>query len=108
MNAEERKKLKRAVESRVAWKKKAQGRQKETRLLKLRIRDLERSRKHWKEKFFQAKADTETKRQKRRHPSIPRKQRPNKKKIDFDLPETNFGLLGFLSIDTSDSRLFSI
>ena len=60
MNAEERKKLKRAVDSQVAWKDKAKARKKNIRLLQLKVRDLERSRRNWKEKFFQSKKDDKT------------------------------------------------
>lgn len=44
MNAQERKALKRAIDSKEIWKDKAQKRQKEKRLLLLKIRDIERSR----------------------------------------------------------------
>ncbi len=55
MNAQERKALKRALISKETWKAKAKDRQKGMRLLQLQIRDLERSRALWKEKFFQNK-----------------------------------------------------
>ena len=55
MNAEERKALKRALESKDNWKDKAQERKKQIRLLELRIRDLEHSRNQWKGKYFKVK-----------------------------------------------------
>lgn len=55
MNAQERKALKRAIESKENWKSKAQERKKQIRLLELRVRDLERSRGQWKEKCFKVK-----------------------------------------------------
>lgn len=55
MNAQERKTLKRALASKEIWKSKARERQKGMRLLQLKIRDLERSRTGWKEKFIQFK-----------------------------------------------------
>ncbi len=51
MNAEERKKLKRTIDSKEIWKERAQDRQRVLRLQKLRIRDLEYSRNQWKEKY---------------------------------------------------------
>jgi hypothetical protein len=60
VNAEERKKIKRAIESQVAWKNKAKERKKNIRLLQLKVRDLERSRKNWKEKFFNSKIEDKT------------------------------------------------
>ncbi|MCG8336315.1 MAG: hypothetical protein MJE63_17545 [Proteobacteria bacterium] len=55
MNAEERRALKRALESKENWKHKAQERKKQIRLLELRIRDLEHSRNQWKGKYFKGK-----------------------------------------------------
>jgi hypothetical protein len=52
MDAQERKTLKRAVASKENWKTKARERQKGMRLLQLKIRDLERSRAQWKEKYY--------------------------------------------------------
>jgi hypothetical protein len=56
VNAEERKALKRALESKENWKVKAQERKKQIRLLELRIRDLEHSRNQWKKKHFQTRS----------------------------------------------------
>ncbi len=55
MNAEERKRLKRAIDSKEIWKQRGLERQRTLRLQQLRIRDLESSRNHWKEKYFQTK-----------------------------------------------------
>ena len=55
MNAQERKALKRALESKEVWKNKAKERQKGMRLLQLKIRDLERSRFYWKQKSVDRK-----------------------------------------------------
>ncbi len=55
MNAQERKALKRALISQEKWKAKAKERQKGMRLLQLKIKDLEKSRANWKEKFFLTK-----------------------------------------------------
>jgi len=60
VNAEERKRLKRATDSQVAWKNKAKDRQQRIRFLQIKIRDLELSRNNWKEKFFQTKTKEET------------------------------------------------
>ena len=57
MNAQERKALKRALESKENWKVKAQGRKKQIRLLELRIRDLEISRSLWKEKCYRERVE---------------------------------------------------
>ena len=59
MNAQERKALKRAQDSKENWKTKAQERKKQIRLLELRIRDLELSRGQWKRKFFETKSKPE-------------------------------------------------
>ncbi len=59
MNAQERKTLNRALISKDTWKTKAKARQKSIRLLQLKVRDLERSRTQWKEKFFQLKNNEE-------------------------------------------------
>lgn len=56
MNAQERKALKRALISKEKWKATAKERQKALRLQQLKIRDIERSRARWKEKFLQKKA----------------------------------------------------
>lgn len=55
MNAEERKRLKRAIDSKEIWKQRALQRQRVLRLQELRIRDLEISRNNWKEKYFKSK-----------------------------------------------------
>jgi hypothetical protein len=60
VNAEERKKQKRAIESQIAWKKKAMESKKNIHLLKLNIRDLKQSRQNWKEKYFQARSVDKT------------------------------------------------
>jgi len=57
VNAQERKTLKRALISQQKWKEKAQERKKGLRLLQLKIRDLERSRMQWKEKFFKMREE---------------------------------------------------
>tara|TARA_B100001167_G_C16627304_1_gene237827 strand:+ start:191 stop:415 length:225 start_codon:yes stop_codon:yes gene_type:complete len=51
MNSFERRLHKRAEESRLKWKSKALTRQSELRKLKDRLRDLEKSRAYWKEKY---------------------------------------------------------
>jgi hypothetical protein len=60
VNAQERKALKRALESKENWKNKAQQRKKQIRLLELRIRDLEKSRGQWKEKCFEERTKQST------------------------------------------------
>lgn len=60
MNAQERKALKRAVESKENWKSKAKERNKHIRLLDLRIRDLKLSRSLWKGKCFEEREKTKT------------------------------------------------
>lgn len=57
VNAQERKSLKRALESKENWKTKAQERKKQIRLLELRIRDLEASRNLWKEKCYRERIE---------------------------------------------------
>lgn len=57
VNAEERKALKRALESKESWKTKAQERKKQIKLLELRIRDLEKSRSLWKEKCYRERKE---------------------------------------------------
>lgn len=59
MNSYERKSFKRALYSLSIWKDKAQKRQKEIRLLQLKIRDLERSRELWRKKYFLHKTETQ-------------------------------------------------
>jgi hypothetical protein len=52
MNSYERKALKRATESKVKWKTKALERNQKLRALKLKIRDLEKSRQMWRERYL--------------------------------------------------------
>lgn len=52
MNSYERKALKRANESKVKWKTKALARNQQLRALKLKIRDLEKSRHMWRERYL--------------------------------------------------------
>jgi hypothetical protein len=52
MNSYERKALKRARESKDKWKTKALERNKTLRALKLKIRDLEKSRQMWRERYL--------------------------------------------------------
>ena len=52
MNSYERKALKRALESKAKWRAKAIERNKTVRALKLKIRDLERSRYMWRERYL--------------------------------------------------------
>jgi hypothetical protein len=52
LNAQERKALKRALLSKENWKAKARKRQKLLRIQQLKIKDLEQSRAHWKEKLL--------------------------------------------------------
>jgi hypothetical protein len=52
MNSYERKALKRARESKDKWKTKAIERNKTLRALKLTIRDLEKSRQMWRERYL--------------------------------------------------------
>jgi len=55
VNAEERMRLKRAIDSKEIWKQRGLERQRTLRLQQLRIKDLESSRNRWKEKYFQIK-----------------------------------------------------
>lgn len=50
MNSYERKALKRALKSKTKWRTKAVERNKTLRALKLKIRDLEKSRHMWRER----------------------------------------------------------
>ena len=52
MNSYERKALKRALESKTKWRIKAIERNKTVRALKLKIRDLEKSRHMWRERYL--------------------------------------------------------
>ena len=52
MNSYERKALKRALESKTKWRTKAIERNKTLRALKLKIRDLEKSRHLWRERYL--------------------------------------------------------
>lgn len=52
MNSYERKALKRALESKSKWRTKAVERNKTLRALKLKIRDLEKSRQMWRERYW--------------------------------------------------------
>lgn len=52
MNSYERKALKRALESKAKWRAKAVDRNKTLRALKLKIRDLEKSRHMWRERYL--------------------------------------------------------
>ncbi len=70
VNAQERKALKRALVSKEKWKDKAKERQKGMRLLELKIRDIERSRINWKEKFLLEKESKNNKKSKRSESSI--------------------------------------
>ena len=70
MNAQERKALKRALDSKEKWKAKAKERQKSMRLLQLKIRDIERSRADWKEKFSLEKMSKENEKSKLSESSI--------------------------------------
>ncbi len=104
MNAQERKALKRASTSKETWK--AKDRKKAMHLLRMRIRDLERSRNRWKVKFFRikeaaalngkdaAKARSESK------TSLERSSEEDEKKIDPSLHNPDRRLFGFVPFRT--------
>ncbi len=86
VNAEERKRLKRAIDSKEIWKQSALARQNKLRLQELRIRDLENSRNNWKEKYFRGKDPDAVAVQE--NENIPpkgtvRELKKDRKKIDF-------------------------
>ncbi len=103
VNAQERKALKRALESKEKWKAKAQERKKQIRLLELRIRDLEYSRKQWKEKCFKAKKESKAEKTESRSKVPKRQAKTDRKKIDQTCRIFGFQMCGFLSLCTEDT-----
>jgi hypothetical protein len=59
MNSYERKALKRALESKAKWRTKAIERNNTLRALKLKIRDLEKSRHMWRNRYLAEQASVQ-------------------------------------------------
>ena len=102
MNAQERKALKRALESKENWKSKAKERKKQIRLFELRIRDLKLSRILWKEKCFNERKKPKTEKKVESTQVTKRQAKADQKKNDHAYGVLGCKLFGFFSFNTQN------